>query len=452
MMVRTTLAALMVLGLMGCEKGGTPPAQSSAPTDHLSTDRSQDALDHPMPFENHEVNDRFVLGKSFFRIPWVEAPAATTARDGLGPLFSANTCVTCHPNNGAAPLLSEAGTPHRGLAIKLSRTKTLDADYEARWGFTPDSTYGSQISINGNHDVPYEAAIAVDFKEQSGTYPDGTPFTLQRAIFSLKDLHYGPLGSDTAIAPRLAPPLVGMGLIEQIPGSAIEANAAAQQASDDGVSGRINRVYSPEHNAMRIGRFRWKASSPTLRHQIASAFFEDMSLTNALFPEENCTPAQTACQKAPRGMHALDVPDHRLDAVRFYVARLRVPEADTTPEGLALFKQTGCAVCHRPEYTLEDGRTIAPYSDFLLHDMGEALGDGRREFEAGPREWRTPPLWGAGLRQATSGQSRYLHDGRARSLEEAILWHGGEAQGAREAFMALPLSDRQRLIGFLEGL
>jgi len=446
------LGTASLLLLAGC--GQKAPEQSAFATTY-TTDRSATALTHPVSGLDNDQTDRFILGKSFFRIPWVEPPSATTARDGLGPLFNANTCMHCHPNNGAGSTTDGSMTgseTSRALVLRLSRSESKDLHSLHHLGFVPDSRYGAQLSINGVFGVPYEGKVGVRTQSISGTYPDGTPYRLEKPEFFADDLQYGALDGDTVVAPRIAPPLVGLGKIELIDDAAFLAHADPEDKNGDGISGRPNRVYSPESQSIRLGRYTWKGAAPTVKHQVAAAFSNDMGLTSPLFPEETCTKSQTECLKAPKARHPIDVTNERLDAVSYYLTHLKAPAHPVGfKEEKAAFESIGCAACHVPAYTGRNGETIRPYGDFLLHDMGEDLADGRSEFAASGTEWRTAPLWGLGIQNGAHPR-RYLHDGRARTVEEAILWHGGEAERAKKTFMQLSQEARDNLIRFLEHL
>lgn len=413
------------------------------------------AFSRPIGGMSDTEEDRFVLGKSFFRIPWVEAPSATTARDGLGPLFSANTCMHCHPGNGAGVATDEKGNLNRALVMRLSIPSAKNLNNKSKviaQGFVPEPRYGGQLSVSGTFGVPFEGKPSVAYEEVAGSYPDGTPYSLRKPHYRIEGLNYGPLHEEANVAPHIAPALVGLGVLERISEESILAHADEHDRDKDGISGRANLVYSPETKGMMLGRYTWKAAAPTVRHQVANAMHNDMGLSTSLYPEENCMPSQKECNEAPRGSGELDVPDARLGAVTYYVTSLRIPQQRKLKKGhrgRELFTQLGCAKCHVESYETADGLTVRPYSDLLLHDMGEALSDGHASFLATPREWRTPPLWGVGLYKAVSGEANYLHDGRARSLEEAILWHGGEGEASKTAFMHLDRNERQMLIEFL---
>ncbi|NQY94869.1 MAG: thiol oxidoreductase, partial [Campylobacteraceae bacterium] len=306
-------------------------------------------------------------------------------------------------------------------------------------------------SINGTRKIAFEAKLHINYEDKEVVYDDGKKVTLRKPNYSLVDLNYGPLAKDTSISVRKAPALVGLGLLEDLSDSSILANVDEYDKNNDGISGRANLVYSIETGTYKLGRYTYKASAPSVKHQIAGAFHNDMGLTTTLFPNENCTKVQEKCLNAPKSRDAIDVPDKRLDAVTFYLTHLKVPKLKVNiKEGKELFNQIGCVSCHVSSFTTTKGTKINPYSDFLLHDMGEALSDGRSEFRASAAEWKTAPLWGINSYEKTlRKQPDYLHDGRARNLEEAILWHGGEAQASRESFMSLEENKREMIIKFI---
>lgn len=403
---------------------------------------------------NNEEIDTFMLGKSFFRIPWVEAPSATTARDGLGPLFDANTCTSCHPNNSQGSVYNKNGKVSRTMVIRLSIPSNNSKEHKSillKNGFVPAPVYGAQLSINGTRTVPYEGKLHIDYVNKYLTYNDGQTVVLRNPKYSLKDLNYGPLDKNINISIRKAPALVGLGLLEDLSNEEILKNEDEFDSNNDGISGRANKVFNIASKSYDIGRYTYKASAPTVKQQSAAAFNNDMGLTSSYFPKDNCTKYQEKCLNAKKARHAIDVTDQRLDAVAFYLKTLKVPRSkNIDKDGQELFEQISCNSCHVNSLTTKKGMIIKPYSDFLLHDMGEALSDGRSEFKASSTEWRTMPLWGISSYEKTLGKKPdYLHDGRAQSIEEAILWHGGEALKAREAFMALEKEKRNKIIQFI---
>jgi len=455
------LAALGALGLAPAHAAAEPPDSGGATTVHIV-----DASAFSLPAANLPMTRLadFFAGNSFFTNAWVRAPASASARDGLGPLFNTNSCQSCHLKDGRgqppAPgaelvsMLVRASVPARTAAERaLERTA----------GAVPDPRYGDQIQNRAVEGVPPEAHAALTWQDVPGRFGDGTSYTLQRPSVQLAALAYGPLDPELRLSARVAPPLVGMGLLERIPEAAIAALADPDDRDGNGISGRTNQVWDAARAASALGRFGWKAGQPTLRQQVAAAFRGDLGITSSLFPEQPCTPVQSACAQAPSG-GAPELADEVLDLVTFYAQTLGVParrNPSTARPGEALFRALGCAGCHVERFVTgpaPDAQTalslladqeIHPYSDLLLHDMGEGLADGRPEFAADGREWRTPPLWGIGLVHAVSRHTRFLHDGRARNLEEAILWHGGEAEPARRAYTALQRSERDQLLFFL---
>ena len=415
---------------------------------------------------NDDEQDKFILGKSFFRIPWVEAPSATTARDGLGPLFNANTCISCHPNNGRGSIYNKNNNISRAYVTRLSVPSNGSKEHKNMQkysGFIEEEGYGGQISINGVHGVAFEAKPIIIYKKKLLSFPDGAKVTLQQPVNGvqnrLKNLQYGELHRDVIITNRLAPALVGLGLLEQLTDEQILKHQDIEDKNSDGISGKANIVYSPLHKDFRVGRYTYKASSPSVLHQTAGAANNDMSLTNPLFPKENCTKNQKECLAAPKGDNlrgdtAFDLPMKRIEAIAFYLKNLKIPKSTITQKkGERLFKNIGCVKCHIASFTLANGYNIKPFTDMLLHDMGEDLSDARDEFKATPREWRTPALWGIGKYKLASKQEpELLHDGRAKTVEEAILWHGGEAQKIKNDFMNLSRENRERIINYIKEL
>ncbi len=402
---------------------------------------------------SNDEMDEFILGKSFFRIPWVQAPSATTARDGLGPLFSANTCVNCHTKNGRGKVFKAKNIVDRSHVIRLSVPSNGTDEHQrmiAKIGFIPEPNYGAQISINGVLGVPFEAKPSVYYSTKDVHYPDGFIVTLQQPIIKLKNLGYGDLYPNTIVSARIAPALVGLGLLEQITDAQILANEDINDINHDGISGKANRVWSNQTKQMEVGRYTWKASTPTVKHQSANAAINDIGLTNPIHEHQSCTPIQVECINVSEGFDKHELTAQRLNAMNYYLTHLKLPKSIITEhQGKRLFSEIGCSQCHVPSYSLP-GTTIYPYSDFLLHDMGGDLADGRSEFDALGNEWRTPPLWRLGRAALILKDNKnFLHDGRARNLEQAILWHGGEADKSKTLFMNLPISSRGKILQFL---
>lgn len=416
------------------------------------------AFNFAMPGLDGAENARFAVGNSFFKRNWVQAPASTGARDGLGPHFMARSCGGCHVNDGrGAPPLKRLEQPV-SLLFKLA----VGDDLEPR--------YGAELSMAAVDGVPPEAQLRLSRVAVPGQFTDGTPYTLYRPIYRFTQLSNGALHPQVRISPRVAPQLPGVGLIEAIPDAEILANEKAQAAAGGPEQGRAHRVTDAWDGQTRIGRFGWKADAPTLAHQSSAAFNADIGITSRAFPHESCTPTQTACRKAPSGgsgPDGLEIDDKLLGDVVFYQAALAVPSRPAvTPAqqlGRGLFHQARCASCHRPSYTTTappfpglstprvQGQRIWPYSDFLLHDMGPGLADAGGAHVLS-RLWKTPPLWGIGRIREVNGHQRLLHDGRADGVLEAILWHGGEAEAAKQQVLRMTPAQRRALVAFVESL
>ena len=326
-----------------------------------------------------------------------------------------------------------------------------------------DAAYGGQLQDRGILTVPPEGRFLITYPGSAGRLRDGTPYTLLQPEYSFSDLAFGPMHPEIMVSPRIAPSVFGMGLLEAIPEADILARSDPDDSDADGISGRANMVWSVRDGETRLGRFGWKANVPTVEQQIAGAFHGDIGITSPLFINENCPTDQIDCQSVPNG-GSPEIGQERLGKVVFYQQTLAVPamrNADDPQvrQGAKLFLEAGCGACHTPSHTTGDHpvpavshQVIFPYTDLLLHDMGEGLADGRPDFLAGGQEWRTPPLWGIGLIENVNNHTRLLHDGRARDIAEAILWHDGEGLAAREEFRKMSREQREALLRFLESL
>ena len=466
-------ALFLALGLSACDDAPrfTKAEPGEARSGGAATVRKSDQNAFSLPSANLPPSRRvdFSVGNSFFRSPWVTAPSTTTARDGLGPLFNTNACQNCHIKDGRGhpPLPNAANS-----VSMLVRLSIPDAPQYAKvieqLGVVPEPVYGGQFQDMAVPGVVPEGKVRVEYTPVPVRFKDGTEVELRKPVLQITQLGYGPMHPDTRFSARVAPPMIGLGLLEAIPEDAILANAAAQAKDKNGINGRPNRVWDDELQKTVIGRFGWKAGQPNLNQQNVHAFSGDMGLTTSLRPFDDCTDAQTACKQAPNGNGPNgepEVSDNILRLVLFYSRNLAVPARrgindEQVLAGKNLFFQAGCQSCHTPKYTTAANaaepelanQVIRPYSDLLLHDMGDGLADNRTEFQASGRDWRTPPLWGIGLTQAVSGHTQFLHDGRARNLLEAVLWHGGEAQAAQQQVLAFNAEQRAALLAFLNSL
>jgi CxxC motif-containing protein (DUF1111 family) len=438
-------------------------------------DASPSAYTHPATGLEAKQLELFALGHRMFNNRWAFF-WFENAEFGRGPTSNAQACTTCHRNNGRGltagaplPVIGPDGDvrdhhitvpfePAPNLVVRIS----VEGE-DPHGGPKPHPHYGDQLQTFGVQGVlPAEGRFDVQWREQLVTLADGEQVTLRAPTLALSQLAYGPLGEDAMIGLRLAPPLIGLGLLEAIPEETIVQLAA--RAPVAGIRGRVNRVWDESQGKTVLGRFGLKANHGSIREQVAAAFFNDIGLSTPVYPEQNCPAIQKGCEELMAAGRP-EITPLRLAATELYIRALMVPVRRQVDDpqirrGEQLFVEAHCAVCHVPELKTGEfpqmpqlaGQTIQPFTDLLLHDMGEGLADGRPDYLAGGSEWRTPPLWGIGLSETVNGAAAFLHDGRARNLKEAILWHGGEAQASREAFRKLVREDREALIAFLKSL
>lgn len=429
-------------------------------------------------------------------------------QDGLGPLYNASTCQGCHVHDGRGNVPTSPAEPMISSFLRLSIPGRGE-----HGGVVPEPTYGEQLQTFAVEGLQPEGWSYVEYQERPGRFPDGEDYSLRQPVYKVRDLGYGPFHPEVMFSPRVAPPVFGLGLIEAIPETAILAQADPEDRDGDGISGRPNRVWDVLAQRPALGRFGLKAGNPSILQQLAGAFRGDSGITNPLFSGEVCSERQEQCRQHAQAEHTAhpNASALTLALVEFYNRTLAVPrrrdaDAPAVLAGKRLFFEIGCTGCHTPRYQTGElpgsrlgaiqglqldgaappvkavsNQIIWPYTDLLLHDMGgscqavrredadgrdcagdaaqciwvqycEGLADGRPEGEADGREWKTPPLWGIGLVKRVNPRAGYLHDGRGRDLNEAILWHGGEAEAAKERYRQLPRESRQALLGFLESL
>lgn len=455
--------------------------------DNTVFDESEEAFTNPLPLLTTEQLALFEEGDEQFERVWQDD-------EGLGPLFNAVSCESCHLADGRGRPPTFTGETGTGLLLRLAVNQT-----DVNGSTLADPIYGGQFQDDALHRVSAEGSVAIRYQEVIGAYADGTTYTLYQPVYGLTNLYYGALHNQITLSPRLAGQMIGLGLLEAIPDASLLALTDPNDVNGDGISGRVNTVWDVVNNTTAIGRFGWKANQPTLLQQTAGAFNGDIGLTSSLFPEQPCTAVQVCLRPRdnrnnnhpgnnPRDNHnkpvnnpnnkprntrsngnparnLIEVDEGILNQVTFYSSTLAVPAQRNATDALVmqgqtLFETANCALCHVP--TMQTGihptipalsnQTIHPYTDLLLHDMGDGLADGQLNFQASGAEWRTAPLWGIGLLEKVNGYAFYLHDGRARTLEEAILWHGGEAQASRDSFISMSAEDRDALIAFLKSL
>ncbi|MGI8604160.1 MAG: di-heme oxidoredictase family protein [Verrucomicrobiales bacterium] len=454
------LLAPSLAGVVEAAPGSAAPVSHPAATTEVTTRViNRNAFAQPLPGLTRQHRRQFAVGNNFFNDNWIIAPASAAGRDGLGPYFHARSCSACHPFDGRGKP-PEPGELMTGLIFRLGTSKE-----------TSIPIYGDQLAPRAIPGLTPEGNITITYREVPGELADGTRFSLLTPAYVPSEWRYGSPPADLRLSPRVAMPVFGGGLLEAVADAALLARVDATDEDGDGISGRANYAESwdsPQPFADVVGRFGWKAGMPNLRRQIGAALGADIGITNSFHPFENSTVDQSDfTDRFPRGGNdgAYEAPDKILDRLVIYLRSLAPPARRDLGEphvihGERVFASLGCAACHLPDMKTAasaslpelSNRTFHPYTDLLLHDMGPALADGRPDALATGSEWRTAPLWGLGLLQTVNGHTRLLHDGRARNAEEAILWHGGEAEKARDAYKSLPADDRKALLRFLDSL
>lgn len=431
------LALLAVLALAGCDAsapddGGGREDAALAGGATTVFDASGNGFSTPAPNLTPDELALHLEGDVAFEATFVTAPAPVNA--GLGPTFNETSCIACHARDGRS---------RESLLLRLSA-----GGAGPHGGPAPVPGFGLQLQDRAVVGAEPEGRIGVVWAERTETLGDGTAVSLRQPTYRIeRPLHALPEGVE--VSPRFSRPVFGLGLLEAVPEADLVALAAAQAAGGE-VSGRPNYVWDVVEGRRRIGRFGWKANQASLLGQTVTAYAEDMGVSTPFLPGAD---------------GSAEVDRATVEAVTFYTQTLGVParRGGADPDvrrGERLFESVGCAACHAPRLqtgTLPgvpavSGQAIRPYTDLLLHDMGPGLADGRADFEASGSEWRTPPLWGLGLTRLVNGAEELLHDGRARGVVEAVMWHGGEAEPVRERFRRLGRADREALLAFLRSL
>ena len=418
---------------------------------------SQNAFGLPNPQLSGSEELLFFVGNSFFNQNWVSSPASTKARDGLGPLFNARSCSACHFKDGRGEPLQENQKNSKGFLMRMSINGR-----DKHGGPLPHPIYGDQLNENSTLlNDQGEGKVAVSYSYITKTYSDGQTVELRKPHYTVSDAN-GNRIENTNFSPRIGQQIIGLGLLEAVAKEDIEA--LTKNGQEFGISGKANYVYNHEKGLTEIGRFGWKANQPSIRQQVAGAFVGDMGITSPIFRDQNYSSKQNQYDTLAHGGNP-EIGKDDFEKVVLYCSNLAVPARRNTENqkvagGQKLFTDIGCASCHNPSFTTSEhadfpylaNQKIYPYTDLLLHDMGEALADNRTDFLANGKEWRTQPLWGLGLIERVNGHTYLLHDGRARNIEEAILWHGGESKKALQNFMQLNKSERENVLLFLKSL
>jgi len=446
---------VLVLLLVKCQKSAIFPA--SQYDDQLSggdetvfdaTSKSFGSMFTGMGAYDEHVH---VLGDLTFNQTFVTSPAPI--HEGLGPIYNNTACINCHHNDGIG--VPTAGDLQSSLLMRISLP-----GQDANGGPVPVPGYGLQIQDKAVFGKSPECKVNIVYATQIGTFPDGEQYELRAPTYTLTNL-YIPISGTYLLSPRLAPPMIGLGLLEAVPESEIVQGEDPNDANGDGIKGHANYVYDATTGKKMIGRFGWKANTASILTQVATAFNQDMGITSSLQPvESSYGQAQYDGLKDDP-----ELPDSLLNAVKFYAQTLAVPARRNTTDatvkhGEALFIAAKCANCHKQTLTTGvdvtkpylSNQVIHPYTDMLVHDMGPGLADNRPDYRANGQEWRTAPLWGLGLYTTVNNPGYFLHDGRARTITEAIMWHGGEAQNSVNYFSNLSSADRAAMLKFLQSL
>lgn len=526
------ITAVAVLTISGCGGGGgsgnQPGAEpayarilaSGGDGTNFASNQSSTGFDTPAANLTGSQLDLHLFGDGQFEINFIRAVSQDFPnRDGIGPAFNNNSCLSCHTGDGRGNLSSAVLSTPDGQWAKLGSNEDLflRVSIGPQASCEPDAlnSYCAPVAVPGfteqlfhrgvlglrepGSDFTGQADVYVRFDTREVSYGDGSKQTLYKPVFEIRNPYDSPgeapgdntppvsrlLADDVMTSPRMALPIFGLGLLEAVPEAQILALSDPDDLDTDGISGRPNYVFDQVKAAqgdpepVSLGRFGWKANTPSVAVQSAGAYNADIGVTNYLFPSESMagTPLHDSylvTNPADNGQMGMEVPEDVVKAVIFYSNTLAVPARRNINDpavlrGAKLFQQANCTGCHQPKLTTAahpgvfapsgnvdipevENQTIYPFTDMLLHDMGEGLADHRPDYLANGREWKTRPLWGIGLTPTVNLLAGYLHDGRARSLEEAVLWHGGEAQSSREFFRTLPKTDRDALIAFLRSL
>ena len=470
--MKKTVATLIVLALCAVQRTAiteTLPAPTEAIVPHA-------AYLQPISGLSAEQKKLFREGEKVFNTFWLAVPNDLISQWwdlsrpgpgggewGLGPSFLATSCVSCHVQAGRGK------APDAGGGQVFMQSLRLSIPGEGPdGGPNPDPHYGVQIQSFDTVQRKDKTARAgegdvhVSWEKHSFRFADGSTVELRKPVIQIKHLNFGPLAEGVMMSLRNSQAIFGLGYLEAVSESDILALAELQKSQ--GLNGRPNYVRDDINDKMAIGRFGWKANQPGIQQHIANAFLADIGITSSLYPEQNCPPVQKECL-TEKNSGKPELRQELWGPLTFWTLSLDAPaprdrNKPAVRRGEKLFETAKCSQCHIPELktgqfdTLPalSGRTIRPYTDMLLHDMGPELADGRPDFRAGGADWRTAPLWGIGLSKQVNGSSSFLHDGRARNVLEAIVWHGGEAAASRDHFARLSKRQREDLIAFVQSL
>lgn len=457
-MKKITVFLSILVAVWGCKK--TVEFSEALLDERLSADvvtvfdESMGAYGHEIPGLSPSQQYMHDLGDKFFGQTFVTAPAIKYG--GLGPIFNNVSCDRCHVNEGRGfPLGEKPGFQSTFLKVAVDGV-------DEHGGTLPVPGFGIQIQDQAIAGIQPEANLNVQWNYTDITLADGTVIQLRKPQVSIVS-SYILFPSNAQMSLRMARPNFGMGLIEAIDENSILKNQDEFDANSDGISGVANYVYNPVSKSKTMGKIGWKAGVANIKTQVAKAFNEDIGVTSNLFPYKNAH-GQSQMKNFPSN-YPVDVHDTIIEAITFYMRSLSVPARRNLSQidviqGKQIFQNVGCNKCHVQYQTTKVDVTfpqisnlvIQPFTDLLLHNMGPGLADDISEYKASGAEWRTPPLWGISLSKKVNGNQFFLHDGRARNFLEAILWHSGEAEFAKQNVTNLSKSERDKLIKFLESI
>ncbi|MBL4744912.1 MAG: thiol oxidoreductase [Flavobacteriaceae bacterium] len=461
-MKNSLLFTLLLLGLFSCVKDDINDTSTSIPDKEARTyaggkttifANTSFSFDNPAPNLSSDNLAMHLAGDMQFEQAFVTAPAAVNP--GLGAQFNNTSCISCHPKDGRARFPQDINS-NSGFFLRTSIPGT-----DIHGGPNPTPGFGGQLQNHAIYGKTPEVKFTISYQDLPVHFKDGTTIILQKPIYGITD-SYIPMPAQAMFSPRIGPPVYGLGLLEAIKASDLLKNEDVLDENEDEISGKANRVWDPVSKTHQIGRFGWKGGAPSVMVQSAGAYHGDMGLTSPLFPHE-ADAGQT--NGSPLALSTPEISQEILDQIEIYCQTLAVPAARNLDDpmviqGFQIFEDANCVACHIPKHITGiiqgvpaiSNQTIYPYTDLLLHDMGDDLADNRPEFLANGNEWQTRPLWGIGLTNLVNGHTNFLHDGRARNLEEAILWHGGEAKKSKEYYTDLTKKERTSLLAFLNAI
>ncbi len=419
----------------------------------------KNAFSHHFKNLSFEERQDFLIGNAFFRKVWIASPSSTTSSDGLGPLYNARACQSCHIKDGRGHLPKDEKP--LSAVLKVGNYKNIN--------LIPHKTYGKQFQFFAIPGLSSESALSINFMANKYINAMGSRLALKYPNYQLSSLKYGNLDNDTSLSLRISPQVIGVGLLEAIEESDILAKQDIYDKDNDGISG-IARIVYDNKGIEKIGRFGIRASTPDLFVQTGTAFMHDMGLSNSVGSNAfgDCTKNQDECYKFPTGVNEKslhEVDDEVMNKIVFYLSSLSPPKRRNVSDkdvllGKKIFYESKCTSCHTPKYVTSKNakhnflkyQLIWPYTDLLLHDMGDELADKDMNGNITNKEWKTPPLWGLGYAKEVNARATYLHDGRAKTVLEAVLWHSGEAKSSLKYLLDNHKNNLDKLEKFLKSL